>query len=854
MTTVDQLPAATAAADTDLLPIDQGGVLRAISRALLLAGTQPELSLPAGSLLGNASGAAGGAAPIALGANLTLANNTLSAAAAPFEIAALPAALAPGAGDLVALGQGGVDKAIAYAGFMAGIGTLGGISASNMLATPTGATASRRLADSLADAVAVEAFGAVGDGVTDDTAALATALASGRPVRLAARTYAVQGQWTIPGTSAALLGVPGQSVIRRLGQTGNGAFIAVQCTRFFAAGVTFDANRAGVTTDSWGVLVTAECTGAVFENCVFTGVSGATQGCGLVIAAADPEITAHLVDGCEAFGNALHGIWVQAVQGVQILGCRAHDNGAYGICLDYADPAFIQKVHLCQISGNVAWANQRGISVGNFNATNQSPPLWGNANPDALAVLVSGNVCHGNAVYGIYAAGQGLAVRGNLLADNGGAGTGAGLTANVSASIVAGNLVTNSAVSALFGIDVGGSIGTDIVGNTIAGTVNGINPGGGQNLRVCGNRVQNCSGWAVLVNNVETDGQGRNFGLSCNGLAITDNWFSFATASGGGVMLRDAPQGVEVARNTFIGTGAATSAQCLAPYTDQLLLHGNSWNFQSRAICNPGGSGSGDQIIFPDVVDGFMITAAPQPVTSMLSTSQVATSGQVTFVKVDTGGSGYSQATVSIGGTGTGASASALVSNGAVIGVVVTAGGTGYGAPGTSVPVTIGGDGSGATATACAGLPVFEERRLAIRCNTAVTFARNGSAPFQDNWTLDDITVPANAEVVFTGTWGAWRAGLVPLADYLQFAGDGSLTLSSHAGTDVWVRPGAGGHLRIASQNEPAGVISTVGRGSPAGVLAAPPGSDYRNLDGGAGSTLWIKQSGTDATGWTAIA
>jgi hypothetical protein len=34
----------------------------------------------------------------------------------------------------------------------------------------------------------------------------------------------------------------------------------------------------------------------------------------------------------------------------------------------------------------------------------------------------------------------------------------------------------------------------------------------------------------------------------------------------------------------------------------------------------------------------------------------------------------------------------------------------------------------------------------------------------------------------------------------------------------------------------------------------AGPGSDFRNLNGGAGSTLWVKVSGTNSSGWTAIA
>lgn len=42
------------------------------------------------------------------------------------------------------------------------------------------------------------------------------------------------------------------------------------------------------------------------------------------------------------------------------------------------------------------------------------------------------------------------------------------------------------------------------------------------------------------------------------------------------------------------------------------------------------------------------------------------------------------------------------------------------------------------------------------------------------------------------------------------------------------------------------------GAGSPQGVVSAPVGTLYTRTDGGAGSTLYIKESGTGATGWVA--
>lgn len=44
----------------------------------------------------------------------------------------------------------------------------------------------------------------------------------------------------------------------------------------------------------------------------------------------------------------------------------------------------------------------------------------------------------------------------------------------------------------------------------------------------------------------------------------------------------------------------------------------------------------------------------------------------------------------------------------------------------------------------------------------------------------------------------------------------------------------------------------TLGEGSPEGLVTADPGHLYLNHEGGAGATLWVKESGTGNTGWVA--
>ena len=809
MPTIDELAPALAAADSDAMPSSQGGVLRRISRAQLLAGMQAAITLPTG-LLGRASAGLGGPEAVAVGSGLALSAGVLSA---------LPAGVLSGATN-----------------------------ASSALAQAAGTTVALPLATLLADAVGPESFGAIGDGIADDTAAFAAAIGSGRPVRLGPRTYRIDGQWTITQPNTVLLGTPGLTVLKRGAQGGGGAWISVQAPGFVADGIIFDANRAVVGGESWGVLLTAACTASDLHRCVFRNAAGATLGSGLVLLASDPAIARHVIRDCAFAGNAAHGLWVQACAGVLVADCRAYDNAKYGLNIDFNDTSHAKRVRLAQITGNRCWANQRGIAVGNFNVPNTEPPVWGNALPDAIAVVVAGNICHDNTIYGITAAGQALLIQGNLLADNGSmANSGAGILANVAASRIAGNTITGSA---LYGIDCGGAIDSDVSQNQVLGHGYAINCGGSANLRVSANHIAGFSIFGICATNVETDSFGQNFGIACDRLAITANRIAMS-GSGEGVWLRDGPSRVVVADNDFTGRGPA---QCLRADTDSVLVRGNRHDFTARFYANPTAIAGRQTVVFPDIADSVMITDAPAGVQAIIGTNQAAWAGRISFIRVTAGGSGYASAAVTIGGAGSGAAAQAVLSNGALIGIVVVAYGSGYGAIGTTVPVTIAGTGSGATATAYAAPPLPEERALLVRCNTAVTFARAGSNPLQENWTRGDLTVAADADVEWIATWGMWRAGRFALPDYLAPDASGTTTLRSAGNGDLTLRPRGAGQLRLASANEATGATVSLGRGSPLGVVLAPPGSDYRNLDGGVGATFWIKQSGTGASGWVAVA
>src|SRR6266705_5828916 len=103
--------------------------------------------------------------------------------------------------------------------------------------------------------------------------------------------------------------------------------------------------------------------------------------------------------------------------------------------------------------------------------------------------------------------------------------------------------------------------------------------------------------------------------------------------------------------------------------------------------------------------------------------------------------------------------------------------------------------------------------------------------------TLDTYTVVANAArtVVLAKTYDFFLLTAT-------WTGGGSVTVAATLKTS-----GAGAAFAGAFQFVQSGV------GSPAGVLAAPVGTVYVDLSGGAGTTLYVKESGgSTSSGWVA--
>jgi len=220
MPTIKQLPLITQVNPADELPLSQGNFTGSVTVATLLGTTQPVLTLAPGVLLGRVSAGPGGPEAVGVGAGLAVAGGQVQATGA--DHAGFPAAAALAAGDEVVLNSGGAPRrlpATALRGlFSAGPGVQisagGAVSAtpladaSAVLVTARGTPSPRALRDRAADQVNARDFGAVLDGGTDDSTAIAAAqvVAGGTAVQLPSGTAAigtqpdaVQGRFTGEG-------------------------------------------------------------------------------------------------------------------------------------------------------------------------------------------------------------------------------------------------------------------------------------------------------------------------------------------------------------------------------------------------------------------------------------------------------------------------------------------------------------------------------------------------------------------------------------------------------------------------------------------------------------------------------
>ncbi len=140
MPTIKQLPLATRVAATDELPLSQGSLTRSAKVGLLLAGTQPSITLAPGALLGRVSASVGGPEPEPVAVGVGLAVSGVGLAATGADHLAFPATPGLLVGDEVVINSGSAPRRMPATAlrrlFSAGVGVQ--IDSGGVISAPSG--------------------------------------------------------------------------------------------------------------------------------------------------------------------------------------------------------------------------------------------------------------------------------------------------------------------------------------------------------------------------------------------------------------------------------------------------------------------------------------------------------------------------------------------------------------------------------------------------------------------------------------------------------------------------------------------------------------------------------------------
>lgn len=631
--------------------------------------------------------------------------------------------------------------------------------------------------------VAVDSFRLRTD--PDDTLSFSRAIAANLPIFLGPKTYFIS-QITVDLSvpSVTMTGIPGLSVVRR-NAGGSGGFIQIAAPNVALKGVTFDMNKASVTANQWGVLITSTIAqDVIVEDCTFMNNSG-TIGAGLALIGTNPVLKGSFsVTDCEIFGCSFSALYLGSVGVGFVSGNYVHDNNGNGIAVtSFGSASSTNFASNIIVEANRIARCQNGIQVGGI-----SPPyVYGT--PAAVDVTVRNNTLTDISASAIIGQGDYIGILGNTINQSSpSVSVNSAIDNNGRFGLIAHNDINYAGSS--YGIDAGGSQSIDILDNHVTVTTGAaINPGGGLNCRVSRNLISVNADTsfpeAITVFDVETDGSGIPFPYFCTGLVIDSNTILMNGVNSRGISLFDNPGGRATAQSTRVTNnnvetinGASTSfALTYVGGGSGIYIEGNSCD-GPFGFANPN---INTDIIPPDIYDEVLTFSGASPTVRSLVTPLINTygaGGSILWVYPQNGGANYTAATVlsASGGGGSGWAGTPLISQGVIVGVRTTAFGSGYSGA-ITITATDTGGGSGATfiPTNMPTLPTFRKMRLISSSVRQVLQLTGGFTTLQGN---RPIIFDTTNVVNLIGNVRAWTPN--PVAPFVSIA-VGSLPTPSSA-------------------------------------------------------------------------
>jgi Pectate lyase superfamily protein/Right handed beta helix region len=367
----------------------------------------------------------------------------------------------------------------------------------------------------------VKQYGAVGDGVTNDNAAFAAAIAAGSPIYVPPGTYNLGSTALRPKTGTKIYGVPGLSILKR---TGNDAssylqayFDIIDVQDVTLDGLVFDFTAN--TSREYGFIVRSTTLGLTqriaIRNCTFKNT---------------PNFIERFVQGVRIEDNYFLGGGINGassgvgIGGQIVAGAGVNSDGVsrdITIANNYFENMRTEAVDVNWNVWDVVICNNMMINCDLTTGTGEYIDIGGSTDGTNICrhIIVSGNnIIVTNAAL----ASTGIRIKqwttdvtvtGNTIRSASGGSASAAITTNVSASDVT---ITGNAIEGFQAGIAATSPGSrvTITGNSIRGSLSGITATGCTDLNISGNTI------AVAT----PTGTARGIFLtSCTGFVIADN-------------------------------------------------------------------------------------------------------------------------------------------------------------------------------------------------------------------------------------------------------------------------------------------------------------------------------------------